>query len=281
MKQHAQISSLRGVRKAARQYRDLNSYSGLLRYARNDKEAGNALIFILIAIVLLGLLTVTLTRSGDSTNDTGDFEQNQIAASEILTYAKSIENAVQSLLARGCSENEISFWHDSDGNGTEDGSDDYYNDKSPTDRSCHVFDVSGVGLNYFQINEDYFDSNQSTETLYGENYFPSSVCVQNVGSGSTNCQSNGVNDEEILIFIPYLKENICKSINTSLTGSSDIPKDTGAMWPNDHSKFTGNLSDGNSITLLGGYHGTSSLCIEGDTRPVAGTYHFYHVLHAR
>lgn len=152
MQQQTPASPLREACKAAQQSRDLNTYSGLLRYARND-EGGNALIFILIAIALLGLLTVTLSRSGDSTNDTGDFEQNQIAASEILAYAKSIENAVQSLLARGCSENEISFWHDSDGNGTEDGGDDYYNDKSPTDRFCHVFDVAGAGMTFTDLSK--------------------------------------------------------------------------------------------------------------------------------
>jgi hypothetical protein len=103
-------------------------------------EKGNALIFILIAIALLGLLTVTLSRSGDSTNDSGDYEQNQIAASEILSYAKSIENAVQMLLARGCSENDISFENNVVAG--------YTNPNAPTDNSCHVFDVAGAGMTY-------------------------------------------------------------------------------------------------------------------------------------
>jgi len=102
------------------------------------RQSGNALWFILIAIGLLGLLTVSLTRGGSSSNDTGDFEQNQIVASEILSYAKSIENAVQSLLARGCSENEISFE-----NNTVTG---YSNPDAPTDKSCHIFDSAGTGM---------------------------------------------------------------------------------------------------------------------------------------
>jgi len=103
-------------------------------------QSGNALWFILIAIGLLGLLTVSLTRGGSSSNDTGDYEQNQIIASEILTYAKSIENAVQSLLSRGCSENEISFE-----NGVVTG---YANPNAPTDKSCHVFNSAGAGMTY-------------------------------------------------------------------------------------------------------------------------------------
>lgn len=104
------------------------------------KQKGNALIFILIAIALLGLLTVTLSRSGDSTNETGSFEQNQIAASEILTYAKSIENAVQMLLARGCSENDISFENNIIAG--------YVN--PPDNPSCKVFDAAGAGMTWEQ-----------------------------------------------------------------------------------------------------------------------------------
>lgn len=115
---------------------------------KNKTQNGNALFFILIAIALLGLLTVTMMRSSSDSNDAGSYEQSQIVASEVLNYAKSIENAVQMLLARGCSENELSFWHDSNDDGNENSSDDYYNSKSPTDHSCHVFDVAGAGLTY-------------------------------------------------------------------------------------------------------------------------------------
>jgi hypothetical protein len=149
MKHKKPSPSLLAPHKAMQQSSPPNNYSGFLHNARNDtnnvvalarmtvNENGNALIFILIAIALLGLLTVTLSRSGNN-NDTGSFEQNQIAASEILTHAKSIENAVQSLLARGCSENEISFE-----NSTVAG---YINPNSPTDKSCHIFHVNGTGI---------------------------------------------------------------------------------------------------------------------------------------
>ena len=84
---------------------------------KKNTQKGNALWFILIAIILLGLLTSMLTRSGGSTNDTGGYEQAEIGVSEVLSYAQSIDNAVQALKARGCGENEISLWHDSNGDG--------------------------------------------------------------------------------------------------------------------------------------------------------------------
>ena len=112
------------------------------------KESGNALWFILIAIALIGGLTVMLSRSTGTSEDTGDFERTQISATEIMREAKAFEIAVDNLRARGCGENDISFWHDSDGNSVENASDDYYNAGSPTDRKCHVFQPEGAGLRY-------------------------------------------------------------------------------------------------------------------------------------
>ena len=81
--------------------------------------------------------------------------------------SKIIENAVQGLLARGCSENDISFWTDTDNNGTEDGSDDYYNANSPTDHSCHVFDTAGAGMTITQPNDSWLDSSESGGFNFG------------------------------------------------------------------------------------------------------------------
>lgn len=216
------------------------------RAPRNDKESGNALIFILIAIALLGLLTVTLSRSGDSTNDTGDFEQNQIAASEILSYAKSIENAVQMLLARGCSENDISFWHDSDGNGTEDGSDDYYNPNSPTDRSCHVFDVAGTGLTY-----------RSPSPLF---------------SGALQITDVETSRAELLFILEDQSSEVCNQIN-NLSGAPVI--DEVYSTP---TLFTGNFSNASAVGTSGETEGATTACFT-DTN--TSTNALYHVLHAR
>ncbi len=111
-------------------------------------QSGNALWFVLIAIALMGGLTVMLSRSSGTSEETGEYEQNQISAAEVMRIGEGLKIAVENLRARGCSENTISFWHDSDGNGTEDGSDDYYNADAPTDHSCHVFEPEGAGLTY-------------------------------------------------------------------------------------------------------------------------------------
>ena len=81
------------------------------------KESGNILIVILITIFLLGALTAMLSRSGGSSNETGNYEQVQIKASDLLNWASGLEAAIIRLKQQGCSENQIDFSYDSDGDG--------------------------------------------------------------------------------------------------------------------------------------------------------------------
>lgn len=243
------------------------------------KQNGNALWFILIAVGLLGLLTVTLTRSGSSTNETGSFEQNQIVASQILTYAKSIENAVQSLLARGCSENEISFENNIVAG--------YVNPNSPTDNSCHVFDAAGAGMTYEDPKEKWLDNAQSGINHYQTYLFSGTSCVLDVGEEGINCHTDASIREELILFLPYVTRSICISLNKSLNmpnPGGEPEQETGGAWRPiiTDAQFNGIYEDGNQISIPGSvYQGQSSYCFEGDTLPAAGTYHFYHVLHAR
>ncbi len=231
-------------------------------------QSGNALWFILVAIGLLGLLTVMMSRSSSSTNETGGYEQNIIHANKILSYAKSMENAVQSLLARGCSENDISFWHDSDGNGTENGSDDYFNANSPTDRSCHVFDVAGAGLTWTTPNENWLDQTQNAQTFFGD-------YTISTGNRLTSLETNNL---DLLIFLSWIPIDLCESINNLLFSSSDITQDNAGF---SRSPFAhGNYSvAGSNITLSSPLHsGEASGCFTSQTN---GGFHFYHALHAR
>ncbi len=125
---------------------------------KHSRQSGNALWLILVAIVLIGALTAMFTRSTSTSDDTGDAEQVSIQASEVLRYANAVETGIQNLLSRGCSENELSFWNDSNGDGIENSSDDYYNAGSPPDHSCHLFDPAGAGLVHQEIGKKISDS---------------------------------------------------------------------------------------------------------------------------
>jgi len=269
--------SLRGERRSTWQSISFQHHRLLrpkLFCARNDKQCGNALWFILVAIGLLGLLTVMLSRSGSSTNETGSYEQNVITANEILSYAKNVENGVQNLLARGCGENELSFWHDSDGNGTEDASDNYYNTNSPTDRSCHIFDVAGAGLNYTRLNEKSYPNFP---------VFVNSLQIEGVGTDCTTPKCFELTMVLRLTPTGSITVNgdraMCDAINSLLKNDSAMAETSfGDDTPGTslYALFTGEFKTGNIIDQS----------IFNSKRTYCGTlngtiYSFHHVLHAR
>ena len=92
-----------------------------------------------MAVVLLGALTLLLSRSGSNVEQSGDFEQLRIKATQLMRYASSIEQGISKLQSlNNCSENEISFQNTTDTN--------YTNANSPADNSCHIFQSAGAGL---------------------------------------------------------------------------------------------------------------------------------------
>ena len=210
-------------------------------------QNGNALWFILIAIGLMGLLTVMLSRTSNTTNETGSYEQNQISASNVLSYAKSIENAVQSLILRGCSENEISFENNSVAG--------YANANAPTDQSCHVFDAGGAGL----VWEDFDPANP--------NMITGSIAVTNLGSSNP----------ELILSQGRLSEEQCKQANRSLGRSATAPTDTAIGTPVQYTgSFTGVVEFGDDDASLVEQR---SFCISyGDA---VDRYYLYHVLVVR
>lgn len=226
------------------------------------KESGNALWFILIAIGLLALLTVSLTRGGSSSNETGNFEQNQIVASEILTYAKSIENAVQSLLARGCSENEISFENNIVAG--------YENTTAPrTDKSCHVFDVDGAGLTYEAPKTKWLDSTHSAEAEYRNILFVGTNQVKNLRNDSR---------DDLLFMVNWLSNDVCAAINRTIFSDSTITEDLSDF---DMTKFNGGFDtevDTIDLSATPAHDGAMSACFTSQT---SGGNHFYHAIHPR
>lgn len=225
------------------------------------RQNGNALWFILIAIALLGLLTMSLSK-GSNNNDSGDFERNQIVANDILAYAKSMENAVQFLLSRGCSENDISFENTFVSG--------YTNPNAPTDNSCHVFHVNGAGMTYNTPDTKWLDSSHSAKNEFGDWVIPDDVSVIDLGRNPAS---------EIMLVLPYLKKDICLSANTIIgidNPSGDAPLDNGFVYTD--MKYIGTFKTTDSIggetaSLIG----EPTACYIDD----GGFYTFYHVLHIR
>ncbi|MEM6781555.1 MAG: hypothetical protein AAF569_06805, partial [Pseudomonadota bacterium] len=149
-------------------------------------------------------------------------------------------------------------------------SQDYYNPNSPTDKSCHIYDIAGGNIN-FRIIEDY-----STQ-ISGR------IRIVGVGDDCLDCAeltlALGTYTTSTLGLIP---KNVCISINDKLgiTNDGGDPPDDAIGAGSAFSHFEGTYVSGGSRV------GNSDPDLEGQTaacymETVNGRYIYYQVLIAR
>ena len=247
-------------------------------------EKGNALFLILIAVALFAALSYAVTNSGRGGSGI-DKEQASLAASQITQYGASVATAVQRLkLINGCSNTDISFHYDSDGDGTleTDGSDDYYNNGSSTD--CYVFDANGGGLSYWQPDTSWLSptSGLTNTESWGDTVFAGEINVMDVG---TNCSSGADTAcRDLILYMPYLEKEICDEINHgfSIDTTSYTTEIAMNFAGNDTDKFVGVYPNSAYDAYIGDddtkFAGKSHGCFYRGYYP---GYNYYHVLIAR
>jgi hypothetical protein len=226
-------------------------------------QSGNALWFILVAIVLLAALTIVLTRSGSSVTQSGDVEQERIAGSVLMRYAKSLESAIDQMKMRGISESLISFEHDNPA---------VYINAACTVSDCKIFDVSGGGQVYKAPPSN---ANDGSDWIF--------TGANNVGTtanpaGTTDPQTGN----DLVMLLPNVREELCLQINRDLgITPGTLPEDNSAL---DVTEFTGayanalNVIDGSPAPFeLDGKRGGCFVA----TAPNPDVIYFYYVLLAR
>lgn len=239
-------------------------------------ESGNALWIILLAVALLAALTAMISRSSDTAEQSGDIERYRIDASNIMRYTDGVKEAVSNIQLRGFGENQISFENDFS-------SSDYTNPNAAGCLDCLVYGSAGGGISYKIPDSEWLDPAESGNTHYGEWYIPVKVCIPEVGRGDAGCNADSVNDEELMIVLPWIKEGLCREINAMLgvTPTGDPPPQvSSAAFAAGYPIFTGSLA-GESAELIDGpdaLEGVEAGCFEGSGTPPSGTFHFYQVL---
>ncbi|MGB4057831.1 MAG: hypothetical protein WBK77_07080 [Alphaproteobacteria bacterium] len=237
--------------------------------SRLKSENGNALWFILVAIVLLGALTVLLTRGGSSVDQTGDVEQARIKASQIMRWTRGLEAAIDQMKMRGVSENQISFENSTTTTN--------YANAACSINQCRVFAGSdGGGQTYIAPPSG---ANDGSEWIFtsGNNVGAAAYPV-----GTTAARSGN----DLIVLLPNANEAMCLQINRDLnvgTGGT-LPEDTAI----DITPFTGAYAnalvtiDGDGSALeLNGKPGGCFTDTKG-TAPIADDIiYFYYVLLAR
>lgn len=243
---------------------------------KHRKDAGNALWFILIAIALLGFLSALMMRTGSQTDETGDAERVTIQASAMMRYVAGLKTAIDGMKSRGCSENQISFWTDLNGDGIENASDTYYNPRAPLDKSCHVFDVKGGGMTL-----------QSPPAVNGNTFeyiFSGDNGIYGAGtSGNVDMTGWDVSHMDLIVALPITSSALCTAINRSL----NLPTDNLAIdrLVVTNLTFVGNYTIGNALPDDGGnrtpFLFKMSACIQseaGQFPRTAGANNFFYSL---
>lgn len=224
---------------------------------QSNKESGNVLVIILLAVVLIGALTAAI--QGTSQHGANiDKETLILRATELQQQAAEFERGITFIMQNGFSEVDIRFSHP-------DAHADYGDLGADTDKSDQLFAREGGGSYYRTPPEDINDG--SAWEFYGNTAFP------DVGSASA----------ELIAILPNVTQEFCLKINEIIGYDATQPTDTVAcLYDGAVSRFDAgtqfssspNTVDPTSFSLKP----SMQACIQCSSD---SSYHFYHVLMAR
>jgi hypothetical protein len=156
---------------------------------RRPHEHGNVLIYILIAVALLGALSFAVSQGGRNSGKSITEEKARLYAGEMLEYGNTVGNAVAQLRLRGCTETQISFEFSGAG---------HVNNNAPDDNSCHVFHPSGGGVTFKSVTPEAMANGGSQNYIY---------------SAFDNVEGVGTDDSELIMYGIAVSDEVCIQIN--------------------------------------------------------------------
>jgi hypothetical protein len=170
-----------------------------------SSQRGSVMVFIFIGIVLFAALALAVSqgfRLGEGSTGAADEEKARLDASNVLDFARSVQNGVQEMKLNGVVTSAIDF--------VRPGDEPAY---STAPHTAKIFHPEGGGVTFLSVWSTLDDASEATATDWA---FPMNS-IENVG---------GTGNERILTLI-RVPQTICSSINDSLTGSNAIPSFTG------------------------------------------------------
>ncbi|MBI1300750.1 MAG: hypothetical protein GC137_03735 [Alphaproteobacteria bacterium] len=232
-------------------------------------QSGNILIFILIAVALLGFLTSIVARNSGSSSQAGTVEQNRIKAAAILRFSQGVQSAVEQMRLRGISENDLDFIAIADS----------YDNPNCTIPECEVFSREGGGLTY-ETPAALLRDDDHTDTWH----VSTANRVEAFG-----CDDNTVLCTEMLLLAKNIPQSVCLQIN-KIQGITNPSNDSPRMLDvTEGDEFDGTFSSTINSNLIGGSDATNEApqvagkpagCVY-DFGGGQNQYYFYQVLIAR
>jgi hypothetical protein len=210
----------------------------------NAAERGNVMFYILIAVALLAALIFAVAQSGRGNIQQVSEEKARLFATEIIQNTGTMANGVAQLRLRGVRDTEISF----------DNPVVSYPNANCTDDTCKLFHPSGAGLTYTAPDMQWLDQDAADATSFtdvgaiiGQWYIPYNTCVWQVGTGGDNCHADTTDNTELMVWLPWVKREICIQINELLgvpNPGGEPPSIGGTMINTIAPKFAGTYPTG-------------------------------------
>ncbi len=205
-----------------------------------ERESGNALFLILIAVTLFAALSYAVTQSGRGGSHVASNESNLITSSQITQYPAGIRTGITRMLIRGASVSSLDFSAPSDST---------YED----DPVNEVFHPSGGGVMYQNIIPDTVTNIDDAEWAF---------------SNDTTITYMATSEPDVVAMLTYVKEAVCAKINESVTGDPAIP---------DSGLGLSSLIQGGQTLTGENIDGQPFLCVSTDNGGNK-VYVYYHVL---
>ena len=158
-----------------------------------DKESGNVLFLILIAVALFAALSYAVTQSSRTGGGASDGEKNLINSAQVTQYPASVRTAIVRMIIDGTSDSQMEFNPPPDFG-------------SLTQNRFGVFHPQGGGATRVTAPPDVM-----ADGLQGDWIFTSDFAINQIG---TSVASNTGN--EIIAFLVGVTESVCQKLNTEL-----------------------------------------------------------------
>lgn len=241
-------------------------------YLDSNSQSGAMLLYILLGVALFGALYFTFSKSQGPSSSLASKGSAKTAASQIIEYSQQLEASVQKILSSGYSEGQITF---NSVNGP------LYDVAQCPDTGCKVYNK----IPYMIPDVKWLDTSQSASSRYKEWFATAQTCVPGIGTGGSGCQSDPNSAKDLIVFLLYLKKDICMEINKSLNipnNSDDAPTFSGgSAFHTTYQRFAGGFV-GTSGKVTPAIARASSGCLKSlSSTPPSGTYFYYKVLLAR
>lgn len=237
------------------------------RALHTHPESGNLIFMILLAVVLIGYLSVAIMNSGDSDGANIDDESIIIQASQIRSYVGELERGIRYIQQNDTvSEDDFRFAHPD--------ADPDYGDLSSAplpSPANQMFHQNGGAARYRFPNSGINDG--SPWEFYGGTAIPS------VGSDRA----------DLVAVLPNISQALCDYINTSNSQPITLGDTGSCVYQGSASRFNSstqfdsspNIMDESSFaqnTTINAVKPAPQACV---TCTSDGANHFYHVIYAR